>query len=109
MSGALIECVHAQPATALKIGDKLFDISVDLSSAFSQDCPPISYFRVVLRERLWLRRLPLRPGDHCAVDGLLAVFSTEADEPDDGAAARQVRTAIAGIVWHAGMHSGTGE
>ncbi len=108
MSGAMIETVYVQPGTLLKIGEKLFDISIDLRAAFAQDCPPISYFRLVLRERLWLRRVPLHPGQFCDVDGLLALFSTDADEPEDGPCARGIRTAIAGIVWHAAMHSGSG-
>ena len=45
MSSAVIECLYAKPGDALKTGSKLFDLSVDLSSAFAQECPPISFFR----------------------------------------------------------------
>lgn len=107
MSGATIECLHAKPGDAVKMGSKLFDVSVDLSSAFAQECPPISYFRVVMREPGYLRKLDLTPGQYCQLDELLAVFSTTPDEALDAPAARSVRTTVAGIVHHDGMHTGS--
>src|ERR1700693_4089162 len=80
MTGATIECLHAKPGDAVKMGSKLMDLSVDLSSAFAQECPPISFFRVVIREAGWLRKLDLTPGQFCQWDEVVAVFSTEPDE-----------------------------
>jgi hypothetical protein len=107
MSGATIETVYAKRGEALKMGSKLIDISVDLSSAFSQECPPVSFFRVVMREAGVLRSLDLKPGQFCQLDELLAVFSTTPDEPLDGPPARQARTTVAGIVHHEDMWTGT--
>ncbi len=90
----------------LSAGSKFLDISVDLGSAFAQDCPPISYYRVVLREALWLRMLAVAAGAACDLGQPIAIFSSEPDEPADGAVARGVRVATAGIVYHAGMWSG---
>ena len=107
MTGATIECLHAKPGEALKMGSKLFDVSVDLSSAFAQECPPISFFRVVMREPGYLRKLELTPGQFCKLDEVMAGFSTTPDEDLDAPAARPVRTTVAGIVHHDGMWTGS--
>lgn len=105
MTAAVIECLYATPGSSLKIGDKLCDLSVDLSGGFSQYCPPISYFRVVVREKVWLRKTLIVPGDSCDVGQVLAVFSAEQDEPDDAVPARALRITTAGIAHHPGMWS----
>jgi hypothetical protein len=107
MTGATIECLHAKPGEPLKMGSKLFDLSIDLSSAFAQECPPISYFRVVLREAAWLRKLDLAPGTLSQLDETMAVFSSMPHEDISQPPARAVRTTIAGIVHHDGMWTGS--
>ncbi len=89
----------------VKTGHKLADFSVDLGNAFSQDCPPISYYRLVMRENLWLRQWHVAPGDLCAAAQTCAIFSDEPDETLDGPHTRPVRTASAGIISHPGMWS----
>ena len=106
MVEARIECLHATVGESLKSGAKLFDLSVDLSNNFSQDCPPISFFRIILRENAVLREVRFAAGDLCPVGSVLAVFSTTADEALDQAAPRAVRFATAGIIRHAGMWTG---
>ena len=98
MDTAIIEWVYPAEGQALEIGAKLVDLTVDLSAAAAHDCPPISHYRIVLRERAWLRGLAVARGDEQAVDGALAVFTTEPDEALDGAAWRPVRFAIAAII-----------
>ena len=105
MTSAVVECTYGSPGTLLRLGDKLFDLSVDLSSGFSQYCPPISYFRVVAREKLWLRKILVSPGDSCEVGDLLALLSTEQDEPIEMAPARALRITTAGIAHHQGLWS----
>jgi hypothetical protein len=105
MNAAVVETIYATAGSALKIGDKLCDISVDLSSGFSQYCPPISYFRVVVREKVWLKDVLVVPGDSCDVGQLMAVFTTGPDDADDETAGRPLRIATAGIAHHAGMWS----
>lgn len=106
MTGATVECLHAKPGEAVKAGSKLIDLSVDLSSAFAQECPPISFFRVVLREAAWLRKLELTPGKSCRPEDVMAVFSSTPDEDISQPAARPIRTTVAGIVHHDGMWTG---
>jgi hypothetical protein len=106
MSGARIESIHAETGSALKMGSKLIDLGVDLSSAFAQECPPISFFRVVLREPVFLRQVAVSRGQLCALGALIALFSNEADEPLDAAPARDIRFAVAGILHHDGMWTG---
>jgi hypothetical protein len=106
MSGATIESLYALPDTMLRPGSKLLDLSVDLGSAFAQECPPVSFYRFVLREPTWLRAIDVTPGQFCALDQRIALFSTDPDEPLDQAPARAVRTALAGIIHHAGMWTG---
>lgn len=105
MTGATIECVHSGPAV-LKAGSKLLDISVDLGRAFAQECPPVSFYRFVMREPAILRTIAARPGQYLAVEDLIALFSTEPDESLDQPAARAVRLTVAGIMHHAGMWTG---
>lgn len=109
MSAAVVECVYATPETLLKAGDKLFDLSVDLSGGFSQYCPPISYFRVVVREKLWLRNTFVAPGASCDVGAMLALFSTEQDESLEGTPARAIRITTAGIAHHQGLWSASNQ
>jgi hypothetical protein len=97
MTEASIERRYAQPGDALGIGTRLLDLRVDLSSSFSQDCPPISFYRIVLRERAYLRELLIGDGAPCPVGELIAIFSTEPDEATHGAVARAIRVATAGI------------
>ena len=106
MSGARIECIYAEPGNALKIGSKLFDLGVDLSSAFAQECPPISFFRVVLREPVFLRKLNVARGQLCELGELVALFSNEADESLSAAPVRDIRLTVAGIIHHDGLWTG---
>lgn len=107
MSGARIEFIHAKVGDSVKMGSKLIDLSVDLSSAFAQECPPISFFRVVMREAAILRKLDLEPGQLFQLDDVLAVFSTTPDEDLSQPAERGVRTNIAGIVHNDTMWTGS--
>jgi hypothetical protein len=106
MAEARIECIHAAPGAVLKAGSKLLDLSVDLSGNFSQDCPPISYFRIIVREAVVLREFALTVGQPCRIGGLIAVFSTTPDEALDSSSPRDIRFATAGIIHHAGMWTG---
>lgn len=98
MSSALIEAIYPSVATLLPVGAKFADVTVDLSSIAAQDCPPISHFRLVLRERVWLRALFVASGDEVAVDATVALFATEPDEALDAGPERAVRVSIAGIL-----------
>ena len=103
MSKALIECMYAEPGTTLKAGAKLLDLSVDLGDTFLQDCPPISFYRIVMRENVVLRELRVGVGQPCAPGELIAVFSGSASDVVDEPAQRSIRFVTAGIVRHGGM------
>jgi hypothetical protein len=107
MSEALMECLYATPGSALKTGDKLLDLSVDLSRNFSQECPPISFYRIIIREKAFLREFRVARGQSCKVGELIAVFSTEAEEAIDSPAQRGIRFAQAGIVYHSNLWTGS--
>lgn len=107
MTGARIECLHAEPGDALKSGVKLLDLGVDLSSAFAQECPPVSFFRVVIRESLILRAFVRARGDLCPVGETVALFSNDPDEDVAAPPARLIRFATAGIVSHDGLWTGS--
>jgi hypothetical protein len=98
MTAAVVEALHAAPGTMLPTGSKLVDVRVDLSGVAPHDCPPISHYRLVLREPAWLRALAVGVGDLVATDALVAQFSSEPDESLTGAPARPVRITIAGIL-----------
>ncbi|WP_282760255.1 hypothetical protein [Komagataeibacter saccharivorans] len=106
MSGATIECIYAAIGDRLPMGAKLLDLSVDLSSAFAQECPPVSYYRLVLREAVFLRRFDAVPGKHYALGEQVALFSTDATETLNGPIGRPIRCTVAGIIHHEAMWSG---
>jgi hypothetical protein len=106
MTGATTECLYAEAGEALSTGSKLIDLRIDLSSAFAQECPPVSYYRIVLREKAYLRRIEPRPGDFIELDASVALFSNSPDEPLDVTPGRPLRVTVAGILHHDGMHSG---
>lgn len=97
MTTAIVEAVYQREGEALGVGARLFDLTVDLSVAAPHDCPPISHYRLVLREAAWLRRVSAGRGDEPAVGEPLALFSTSPDEPLEGEA-RPARLAIAAIL-----------
>ncbi len=107
MTGATVECVHAKPGDAVKMGSKLVDLSIYLSRTFAQECPPISFFRVVLREVAWLRKFDVAPGQFCRLDEVMALLSTDPNEDISPPAARSIRTTVAGIVHHETMWTGS--
>ena len=98
MTTAVIDRFHAAVGTAMPVGSKLLDLTIDLSVAAPHDCPPIGHYRLMVRDRVWLRRLGVALGDEPEVGANLALFSTEPDEPLDGTPVRQVRVAIVGII-----------
>ena len=98
MTTAVVKTIDPAVNTELPLGAKLMDLSVDLSAVLPHDCPPISLYRLALRDRVWLRKLAVGVGDDVAVGAVLAQFSTEPDEPIDGDPARAVRVIVAGII-----------
>ncbi len=98
MTVARIQAVHIDPGAALGLGGKVLDLSIDLSAAIPHDCPPVSYFRLIARDQAWLRRLDVGPGAEARPDDVLALFSTQPDEPLDGAPARRIRLSVAEIL-----------
>jgi len=98
MTVAGIRRIHAAEGDFLNLGAKLLDLTIDLSSVAPNDCPPISVYRLAMRDRVWLRRLVVSPGDDVAVGAELACFTTEADEPITGTPGRAARITVAGIL-----------
>lgn len=98
MTDAVVDVCHAGMGTLVPIGGKLFDLTVDLSALAPHDCPPISHYRMLARDRAWLRRLEVAPGGQVAVGKALALFSTEPDEALDGVPARALRVSVASII-----------
>ena len=98
MNTALITKIYAAEGISLNVGAKLLDLTIDLSAAAPHDCPPVSHYRIALRDRAWLRRLTVALGDNVEVGAKMAQFTTEPDEPLDGESVRAVRVTIAGIL-----------
>lgn len=98
MTAARVDAVHLAAGAPVAPGARIVDLTVDLSAAAEQDCPPIAHYRIVLLERGWLREVAVAPGDEIAVGAQIATIATTADEPLDAAPARAARTSIAGIL-----------
>ena len=90
----------AKEGDGLAMGAGLVELEVDLSSYVIHDCPPISYFRIVLREAAWLRRFAVTVGETVPVGRIIAQLSTTPDESLGGDGARRVRVNVAGVIPH---------
>lgn len=99
MKSAMVQALYPSEGTLLVPGAKLLDLKVDLSLAVGHDCPPVSFYRLALRERAWLRKLLVAAEDDVAVGAPLAILSTEPDESLDPAPGRDARLSIAGILY----------
>ena len=98
MKSASVEAFYPSEGGLLLPGAKLLDVRIDLSLAVAHDCPPVSFHRIALRDRVWLRRMLVQPGDDVPVGGPLALLSTEPDENLDTPSQREARISIAGIL-----------
>jgi pyruvate/2-oxoglutarate dehydrogenase complex dihydrolipoamide acyltransferase (E2) component len=107
LAEARVECVHAALGSALKPGDKLLDLSIDLSPTFEQDCPPISFFRIVVREPVVLREWKAEIGQTLKLGDVVALFSSASEESIAGPSQRSIRVAVAGIMQHSAMWTGS--
>lgn len=106
MTVAVIRRIYAAEGELLSLGAKLLDLTVDLSSILPHDCPPISLYRMAMRDRVWLRRLAIAHGDTVEVGANLACFTTEPGEPLIGMPGRAARVTVAGIIDQASWWSG---
>jgi hypothetical protein len=101
MSSATIDKIHSGEGTFLKVGAKFLDLTVDLSDVSFEDCPPVSHYRLAVREGVWLRRLLVSPGDEPEAGAALALATTHPDESLEGEPGRSARITTVGIVWNA--------
>lgn len=98
MRTATIQSVYPTLDAPLAIGSKLVDVKIDLSHGILHDCPPISFYRIALREQAFLRQLLIQKADEVPPMTMLAIFSTDPDEKVDIAQARPLRISVFGIV-----------
>jgi hypothetical protein len=98
MTTAVIRTIYAAEGASMTLNSKFLDLAIDLSATVVHDCPPISYYRIGLRDKAWLRKLLVAPGDYVEPGTVLAYFSTEAGETLEGAPSRAMRISIAGIL-----------
>lgn len=105
ISSARVEFAHVAQGDMLAKGQKLFDVSIDLSDRFSQECPPISYYRLIAREDACLLRVLIPPGEFCEAGQVIAELGVGVDDTEDEAVARPLRLTTAAILGHEGMWS----
>jgi hypothetical protein len=74
------------------MGRKLVDLSADLSSAFAQEGPSISFIRVVLPKMAWFSKFEIELERFYRLNQVKAVLSTDEDEDFSQFAARPSRT-----------------
>jgi hypothetical protein len=99
MTDGKIYSILSQEGTQIQVGGALLEIVVDLSNIVAHDCPPISLYRVFLREVAWLRKLQVRRDDIASVGTILAILTTTANEPLEELAKRPIRVSVAGVLW----------
>lgn len=98
MTTAVVSKVHAMPGDELAAGAPLMDLRVDLSHEAAHDCAPVSYFRIVLRDRGVLRTLDAPVGAELTPGQAIGVLSTSAGESLTVAPARAARLTTVGVV-----------
>jgi pyruvate/2-oxoglutarate dehydrogenase complex dihydrolipoamide acyltransferase (E2) component len=96
-SGTVMQ-VYVADGSRVAVGTKLADVRVDLSAVALQDCPPVYWFRMVAREKGWVRKLLTSTGETRTVGDLLALIGTEPDEAVEGTPVREFRIVSAGIL-----------
>ncbi|CAN5503995.1 hypothetical protein BH10PSE17_BH10PSE17_25570 [soil metagenome] len=104
MADARIETVHVAVGEEVE-GGRLLDISIDLGQAAALNCPPISYYRLVTREKVRLLELRVAPGGRCEPGAAVAVFGDGSAIAADEPMARPLRLTVAAILWHPQMWS----
>ena len=87
---ARIDAVHISSAQQLMPGARLIDFTVGVDAGTIHDCPPITHYRMTLRERASVVRIDAAEGESLAAGATLALLATE---PGDDAATDPVRSA----------------
>lgn len=98
MTTAVVTAVHATPGSALEPGAPLFDVRIDLSHAAAHDCPPVSWFRVILRERGVLCAFTAVEDGEVAPGERIGIVASTPGEPTDVEPARTARLTTVGLV-----------
>jgi hypothetical protein len=97
MQQASIHKIVASPGDELGPGTPLLEIRVDIGSAKAQDCPPLSFFRIIATERAHLRSLDVTLGGLFDVGARLGAASTDPNETIEGAPSRALRVTSVAI------------
>lgn len=99
---ARIDAVYPAAGDTLEAGARLFDFTVGLDAASEFDCPPVTSYRMILREAARVRRLDAEPGQMLAAGAVLGLLVSgdgagqdvgEGEEPQRGA-----RVSVAAIL-----------
>ena len=103
-----IHAIYAAENGWLPLGARVMDVQLDQSAAAAHDCPPISTYLISIRERLWLRKLLVRPGDEVSTDTTIALLGTEENPDGDELMQRSARIAVVRVVsepdwWNASL------
>lgn len=94
-----VERIYVSEGERLTKGQRLLDLTLDLSAGVARDCPPVSTCRLVLREDAWVRRLPVEAGSVVVASDALALLSTGPDTPPEPPA-REARVTVATVLQH---------
>lgn len=92
-----VDAVHIGEGNRVAIGDKLIEFTAGLDFAGMHDCPPTTSYRMTSSETAWVRKVHVGNGDRVETGSILALLSTEPDEPLDGAEERTARFVLAAI------------
>lgn len=98
MTTAVVSQVHAAPGDELAVGAPILDLRVDLSHAAAHDCPPVSFFRVVSRERGVLRTLTAAKDSEIVPGERIGLLATTADDLVTAEPARAARLTTVGVL-----------
>lgn len=95
---ARIDAIYPAVGDALEPGARLFDFTIGLDAASEFDCPPVTSYRMILREAARVHRVDAEPGQMLAAGEALGLLVSGADAALDGEPQRGARVSVAAIL-----------
>ena len=97
LSQITIHRLIAKAGDELRPGTPLLEVRVDLAAQKAQDCPPVSFYRIISTERAYLRSLDVSSAALLDVGVHLGIATSGHDESPEGVAVRALRTSSVAI------------
>ena len=72
-----IVSIYASEDQLLSRGCRILDLKIDMQSSLAHDCPSINFYRLVMLESMWLRKIFISPGEATQANSLIGIFTSD--------------------------------